>query len=380
MQSNTDDKPATQKRNHNLSKDGLWRSFPNVPCLLQYVSNGNYYGRIRVNGKLIRESLKTSVWSTAKLRLADLVKDSRENRDRVVPLKFSESVKIYERDLNADANMKPGSKEYRQGCILKLQKTWPELWELPLDEIKPQACKDWAEKIQKEIASQYFNNMIGTLRLVIGRGIKEHTEKTGIKLENPAAELRRVRIKQRDLKLPEPAHFRMLVENLRLKSGGWGPRVADLIEFLAYSGMRIKSEALWVKWEDVDWERKEIVVRGDPITATKNGEIRRVPIIKDMEKLLTRLKEQLGELKTERVLQVSRGHESLARACKEIGIPRLRHHDFRHLFATRCIESNVDIPTVSHWLGHKDGGALAMRVYGHLRNEHSQKMAEKVEF
>jgi hypothetical protein len=30
------------------------------------------------------------------------------------------------------------------------------------------------------------------------------------------------------------------------------------------------------------------------------------------------------------------------------------------LFATRCIESGVDIPTVSRWLGHKDGGALAM--------------------
>jgi len=41
---------------------------------------------------------------------------------------------------------------------------------------------------------------------------------------------------------------------------------------------------------------------------------------------------------------------------------------------TRCawaIESGVDIPTVSRWLGHKDGGALGMRVYGHLRNEHS---------
>ena len=30
---------------------------------------------------------------------------------------------------------------------------------------------------------------------------------------------------------------------------------------------------------------------------------------------------------------------------------------------TSCIESGVDIPTVSRWLGHRDGGALAMRVY-----------------
>ena len=156
--------------------------------------------------------------------------------------------------------------------------------------------------------------------------------------------------------------------------------MADLIEFLAYSGLRIRSEALWVTWEDIDWKRKEIIVRGDPVTATKNSETRRVPLIQDMQDLLKRLKEDLGTVNKERILQVSRGHVSLERACREIGIPRLTHHDFRHLFATRCIESGVDIPTVSRWLGHKDGGALAMKTYGHLRNEHSQAMAQKVKF
>jgi integrase len=50
------------------------------------------------------------------------------------------------------------------------------------------------------------------------------------------------------------------------------------------------------------------------------------------------------------------------------------------LFATRCIESGVDIPTVSRWLGHKDGGALLMKTYGHLRREHSQAQAKRVTF
>ena len=52
----------------------------------------------------------------------------------------------------------------------------------------------------------------------------------------------------------------------------------------------------------------------------------------------------------------------------------------RQLFATRCIESGVDIPTVSRWLGHKDGGGLAMKVYGHLRREHSAAQAQRVRF
>jgi hypothetical protein len=40
----------------------------------------------------------------------------------------------------------------------------------------------------------------------------------------------------------------------------------------------------------------------------------------------------------------------------------------------------VDIPTINRWLGHRDGGALAMRVYGHLRQEHSFAMIKPVDF
>jgi integrase len=133
-----------------------------------------------------------------------------------------------------------------------------------------------------------------------------------------------------------------------------------------------------VTWKDIDWQRKEIIVRGSPDTGTKNSEIRRVPIIADMEQLLIRLQDESPSDAT--ILKVIRCNEALKRACEELGIPRLTHHDFRHLFATRCIESGVDIPTVSRWLGHKDGGALAMKTYGHLRNEQSQQMAQKVKF
>jgi hypothetical protein len=38
------------------------------------------------------------------------------------------------------------------------------------------------------------------------------------------------------------------------------------------------------------------------------------------------------------------------------------------------------VPTVSRWLGHADGGALAMRTYGHLRQEHCAAQATKVHF
>jgi integrase len=60
------------------------------------------------------------------------------------------------------------------------------------------------------------------------------------------------------------------------------------------------------------------------------------------------------------------------------GIARLTPHCFRHLFATRCIESGVDVPTVARWLGHQDGGALLARMYFHLLDNHSRQMALRV--
>jgi integrase len=81
-----------------------------------------------------------------------------------------------------------------------------------------------------------------------------------------------------------------------------------------------------------------------------------------------------------KVFRVGECQKALDRACKKVGTDRITHHDLRHLFATRCIESGVDIPTVSRWLGHKDGGALAMKTYGHLRREHSIAQAQRVTF
>jgi integrase len=122
------------------------------------------------------------------------------------------------------------------------------------------------------------------------------------------------------------------------------------------------------------------------IAPGKNGASRHIPLLEPMKDLLRRIKEKERWFRSERrrdggyILSVAECEEALTNACSKANAHRITHHDLRHLFATRCIESGVDIPTVSRWLGHKDGGALAMRTYGHLRDEHSQAMAAKVSF
>jgi len=50
---------------HFYTADQKCRSFPKIPHLLQYVINGNYYRRIKVSGKIIREFLDTDLWAVS---------------------------------------------------------------------------------------------------------------------------------------------------------------------------------------------------------------------------------------------------------------------------------------------------------------------------
>ncbi|MGC9944750.1 MAG: hypothetical protein ABSE48_23255 [Verrucomicrobiota bacterium] len=68
------DKTIKQELNAAISSDGKWRSFPKVPNLVQYISTGTYFGRVKIKGKPFRESLNTDVFTTAKLLLGDFIR------------------------------------------------------------------------------------------------------------------------------------------------------------------------------------------------------------------------------------------------------------------------------------------------------------------
>ncbi len=93
---------------------------------------------------MIRQSLQTSVCTAGQLKLNDFLKEHRENRHKVATPKFSEAVEWFKPKLEHDASLKESSKKYRLWCLGELQKTWPELWDLRLNEITPQAGKEWS--------------------------------------------------------------------------------------------------------------------------------------------------------------------------------------------------------------------------------------------
>jgi len=360
-------------------KDSVWQKTP-YANLVRYKSSGKYFARLRVRGKLIRRGLKTSQISVAKLRLADLEKQERqraENQTAVADgaMAFGDALAIYRQRLAGDGSLKPRSKVYREERMAALLKSWPGLEKTDVRKISKSDCLTWAGDYGQKAAPSNFNNTVGTLRLILEIGVE-----AGARYDNPARFIKRLRVLPKKLQLPSEDQFLALVETIEKADGGWNHRCSDLVRFLAFGGFR-KGEASVITWGDCDMEKGEIVVRGDAETGTKNWSIRRVPMIPEMRQLLERLRAQRAdEPPTASVMLVRECQGAINSACKKLGIARFTHHDLRHLFATRCIESGVDIPTVSRWLGHKDGGALAMKVYGHLRDQHSVSMAQKVSF
>ena len=130
-------------------------------------------------------------------------------------------------------------------------------------------------------------------------------------------------------------------------------------------------------WKDVNFASNRLIVPG-----TKSESSSRViPMSAPLRDLFQRLHaENPGADASDLIVKHKSARKCLETACRKLGLPVFYHHAFRHYFATCCIESGVDVPTVSRWLGHKDGGQLAMKVYAHLRPAHSDAMIAQVNF
>ena len=60
---------------------------------------------------------------------------------------------------------------------------------------------------------------------------------------NPVENLKLVRVRQKVMALPSQQQFLKLVQEIRRVPSGPGLASADLVEFLASTGLRVKSEA-----------------------------------------------------------------------------------------------------------------------------------------
>ena len=112
-------------------------------------------------------------------------------------------------------------------------------------------------------------------------------------------------------------------------------------------------EILYLKWNDIDFNRKIIVVTQ---SNSKNKKTRKIP----MNSMVSEALQEIND-KSEYVFCNPETGEpyhsiktSFGKALKRAGLEGVRFHDLRHTAATMMVTSGVDIVTVQQVLGHSD--------------------------
>src|SRR5580658_5177622 len=114
--------PSFTERKSRAYADWLKTPYPN---LIRYKPSGTYFGRVRVNGKLIRRSLETHVLSVAKVKLSDFLQDYRRlaiNKGQSV--KGEAIIELFRKEIEDDGNNQPRTKLYKREDLTGQARRW----------------------------------------------------------------------------------------------------------------------------------------------------------------------------------------------------------------------------------------------------------------
>ena len=357
-------------------------------------ASGIYYAIFRRDGKQIRRSLKTGDRKLAERKLSELRgKVERLATDQAKSLPFAEwnAEKpgelvggLAKRWLEfASLNLKPSSLDRRFRTVKMLA---PHFKGKTVASITMLDVERWAARRIKERSLRTFNMELETLKLVFDYGMQH-----GILLDNPAAKIKRRKLSATKLEVPNRDQFKALLGEMRqcrklTTARSESEAAENLVEFLAYSGCRL-AEAVGdphfgkppMTWGDVDFGLKTFTVTGKGVGG---GKTRTVPLFPPLERLLSKMKSALPTppAADEPIFKILSSKKAIQTACRRLGLPQYTHHTFRHFFASNAIEKGIDFKVIAEWLGHADGGVLVARTYGHLRAEHSARMAKRMDF
>lgn len=160
-----------------------------------------------------------------------------------------------------------------------------------------------------------------------------------------------------------------------------------------YTGLRI-GELLALTWNDIDLHNGLIYISKtchDGKTESGYGRIIDTPKTEQSKRIIPIPKQLMQTLKTikreEKCDWVVSYHgmpvairsyqRSFALLLEKLNIPHKSFHTLRHTFATRALESGMDVKTLSEILGHKNA-TITLNRYAHSMFEHKQKMMNQL--
>jgi integrase len=265
--------------------------------------------------------------------------------------------------------------------VKKIRRDQPAWLALPAAKLTFEKLDQYVTTVIQAKSPTTVNKVVDAFKRAYLQGLADH-----LLSANPAARLARASTHAvKADEIPTEEQYHQLIEHFRQSKLSHKWHVIDLVEFLSNFGTRIK-EARNILKTDVDLGRRQIAIYGDPDPAigTKNRKMRVLPIFDHALPLIQRLLARKNlriygkEVRCDFLLAIGKCYGAINSAARKLGIPVHGHHTFRHLCATRWIEQGVNIKHVAKWLGHQDGGKLALTIYTKARDEQDRHEAAKV--
>ncbi len=154
---------------------------------------------------------------------------------------------------------------------------------------------------------------------------------------------------------------------------------ADLVCFLAYSGLRI-GEALSLDWEAVDFGEQVLHVQRE-----KRGTTPWVPIRPEMDTLLRDMRKRAAShllfpspFEPDKSRDGAAFNHRLTAACRALGIGHVTPHGLRSYFVTQARASGLSDAEIAMLIGDKTGPAIIAHTYGDVRPDHLLKQAQRI--
>ena len=160
-----------------------------------------------------------------------------------------------------------------------------------------------------------------------------------------------------------------------------------------YTGVRI-GELLSLTCSAVDMQKRTITVKttcyeskdenGKYAKITDSTKSHRTRVIPFPKQLLPIFKELKALSKSGYVIENAKGEQMSVRSYQrsfellidKLGVSNLSFHALRHTFATRALESGMDIKTLSEVLGHKSA-TVTLNRYAHSMMEHKHSVMDR---
>lgn len=172
------------------------------------------------------------------------------------------------------------------------------------------------------------------------------------------------------------------------------------IKFILMTGLRV-GEMIALTWDDVNLNKATIKtllrINGQIVTGTPKTEKgkRELPLINDAIKLLKEQKKEQTEQKLQArniwddgnyiftstigtPLDKDHINRTLHRICKKANIKPFSIHTLRHTFATRGLESGIDLRVMQELLGHSSL-AMTADIYSHVLPHKKKENMQKIE-